>query len=189
MCRMVSTDALLCHCKVEGSQALGAVCIPILFSPGMFLQPRISPRSSLLERTPRATPSPVGFSWKHSSRIPVHGKVSRGLGLTIRSKRQEGQLRASFGDREPRTQQGPHITGRCESSACRSPFAPAPSPVSLFSPHHSEPLCSWPVGARNCSEKKSFSPSLIIPKWKLWGEIPRWRNKQGDRIKECKEVS
>lgn len=137
MCGMVSTDALLCHCKVEGSQALGAVCIPILFSPGMFLQPRISPCSSLLERTPRATPSPVGFSRKHSSRIPVHGKVSRGLGLPFRSKRQEGQLRASFGDREPRTQHGPHITGRCESSACRIPFAPAPSLISLSSPRHS----------------------------------------------------
>lgn len=174
--------------KLKDLKHRGLSAFPSFSAPGMFLQPRISPCSSLLERTPRAIPSPVGFSWKHSSGIPVHGRVSRGLRLTFRSKGQEGQLRASFGDREPGMQMGPTSLVDVKVAAyCRCPFSPAPSLVSLFTPHHSEPLCIWPAGPRNCYEEKSFSPSLIIPKWKLLGDIPRWVNKQGDLLKRAKK--
>lgn len=147
MCRMVSTDTLQCHCKVKNFKHWYLSVFPPFSAPGMFLQPRISPCSSLLERTPRAIPSPVGFSWKHSSGIPVYGRVCRGLGLTFRSKGQEGQLRSSFGDREPGMQMGPTSLVDVKVAAYRrSPFSPVPSLVSLFTPHHSAPLCIWPIG-------------------------------------------
>lgn len=133
--------------KLKDFKHWGLSVFPPFSAPGMFLQPRISHCSSLLERTPRAIPSPVGFSWKHSSGIPVHGRVCRGLGLTFRSKGQEGQLRSSFGDREPGMQMGPTSLVDVKVAAyCRSPFSPAPSLVSLFTPHHSAPLCIWPIG-------------------------------------------
>lgn len=94
--------------KLKDFKHWGLSVFPPFSAPGMFLQPRISPCSSLLERTPRAIPSPVVFSWKHSSGIPVYGRVCRGLGLTFRSKGQEGQLRSSFGDREPECRWAPH---------------------------------------------------------------------------------